>query len=74
MDNDKSKHGRFIFGCDRPITEVTRPAANETSPVIVLTWIFFEEINSQLLDLGYSKSQIINVESIIKDTAGVECE
>ena len=74
MDNDKSKHGRFIFGCDRPITAVKKPDANEGSPVIVLTWIFFEEINNQLLDLGYSNSHIINIESLMEEGVRVEYE
>lgn len=63
FDNDLSKHGRYIYNCQTPISKPTTPRGNHDA-VLILTWIFADEIEKQLIELGYDKTKILRIDKI----------
>lgn len=59
FDNDKTKHGRYIFNCNITIQAPKKLNDNACDIIFILTWIFSDEILDQLLKIGYRREQVV---------------
>ncbi len=61
FDNDPMKHGKNIYGCDVMIGPPTDIKETNIDIIILTTYFFHNEIQSQLLEMGVDRKKILTL-------------
>ena len=59
FDNDSSKHGKYIYGCNIPISSISQINESDIDVILISTYLFEKEIYGQLIEIGIDENRIV---------------